>query len=195
MMTKNRSRTAILLVGPMCFIAGCSEPDGRLAQFAEQATAQQAAQNRDMSRANQQLTEATQRLIEREAAASQELLAHQQQLRQDQAEVGQQRDLLEQERKQAAAARLTESKWGAIFSAAAFVLAALSPLVLAAIALLASWRPSADPTYGDSLLEYLTAHPSRLAETAHGRLPAPPDSASVPRIEQAGAQDGSPAPN
>ncbi len=193
MMTKNRSRTAILLVGPMSFIAGCSEPDGRLAQFAEQATAQQAAQNRDMSRANQQLTEATQRLIEREAAASQELLAHQQQLRQDQAEVGRQRDLLEQERKQAAAARQTESKWGAIFSAAAFVLAALSPLVLAAIALSASWWPSSDPTSADSLLDFFTTHPSLLAETAHGRLPTPRESSSVPRIEQTGADDRSPA--
>jgi hypothetical protein len=193
MMTKNRFRTAALLAGPICFFSGCSEPDGRLARFAEQATAQQAAQNRDMSRANQQLTEATQRLIEREAAASQELLAHQQQLRQDQAEVGQQRDLLEQERKQAAASRLTESKWGAIFSAAALVLAALSPLVLAAIALLASWRPSADPTYGDGLLEYLTAHPSCLTESAQRRLPTPPESASVPRIEQTGAEDRNPA--
>jgi hypothetical protein len=192
-MTNHRSLLAAAVIGVLCVICECTKTDDRLAQFAERANAQQAAQNQDMSHANYQLAGTTRRLIECDAAARQELIAIQQELREDQAEVGRQRDQLEQERVLVAAARESESRWGAIFSSTASVLVALAPLVLAAIALWLSWRPSENPDLGDSVLEYLAANSQFLSGPDRRRLPDPPDSGQSTRIEQADSQEPSPS--
>ena len=159
-MIKNKTVIAIFVaVG----VSGCVEPDERLADMAEQATAQQAQQNRDMTQANARLVEATQQLAERDAAARQELTALQEAIRQDQAEVGRQRDVLESERRTVAADRQRESTWGAMFLSTAFVLAALAPVVIAGIALSIVWRTPGDSACGLVVREDLASRSSLLS--------------------------------
>ena len=169
-MIKNRP---IIVIFVTLGISGCVEPDGRLADLAEQTTAQQAQQNRDMTQANARLVDTTRQLAERDAVARQELTALQKAIRQDQAEVGRQRDMLESERRTVAADRQRESTWGAVLLSTAFVLAALSPFVLAGVALWIVWRTPDDSACGLVVLEDLASRSSLLSATP----------SSVPRIE------------
>ena len=105
-MSRTLLRVLIIVLAPLATIplGGCDE-DERLTRMATEAADRQAAQNQEMSRLNREVAEGTKRLVEANAQTQKELAALQHDLQADQAEIGRQRDLLETERKQVAAAR------------------------------------------------------------------------------------------
>ena len=87
----------------MCLIVGCGSDD-RLTQMAKEHEARQAEQNLKMAELQKSVADGSKRLVEAEAESRNKLLAMQDKLRADQATVGEQRDKLEGERREIAAA-------------------------------------------------------------------------------------------
>ena len=79
----------------LAVIPGCGEPDGRVADMAQQVTHEQAQQNRRMAEGSKAVAEGSKQLVEHDAKARREIVRLQQDLRKDQAEIGKQRDQLE----------------------------------------------------------------------------------------------------
>jgi hypothetical protein len=129
----NRIVWSMLLIG---IVVGCGSSDERLANFAEEATKEQAAQNQRAAETNRAVARSHEQLLEADAQSRKELIALQHDLRADQAQVGQLRDELEVERRAIAKERRTDSAAGAVIAALVVMIACLSPLVLAAASML-----------------------------------------------------------
>jgi hypothetical protein len=167
MTLKCRPTALTILIG----LAGCNTPDQRLAEFAEQASDQQARQNEAIARQSEQvarqsaeLAAAAHDLVEQDAAARRDLLeaqgVNQQQFREQEAALDQQRQLLHAERREAAEAAVREPLIAQAVVVAALILATLLPLLVTAYAL----RRLPDVGAGerlltDALVEDLTALP------------------------------------
>ena len=108
-------------------LTGCDE-DEKVAKVAIQAADRQAKQNQEMARVNREVAEGTKRLVEADAEARKDVLAMQKDLQGQASEVGQQRDLLESERREVAGQRLRESILGPI-------IANMGPLLVCALVL------------------------------------------------------------
>ena len=117
-------------------LGGCRDPDPQLEQLAAQVTHEQAQQNERIAESARALAEGSQQLVSADAQARRELIDLQQALRHDQTEIARQRDALEAERQAIARQRRTDSAIGSSVVFAVWLLAGLSPLVLAAMALL-----------------------------------------------------------
>jgi hypothetical protein len=150
-----KQRTLVIVGLAVSLQVGCSS-DGRLADFAEQVTHEQAAQNERMAEATQSIAQGSQQLVKADAKARNELIDLQHSLRHDQAEVARQRDALEAERVEIAQDRLTDSQVGSTLMALSVILAALAPLVLAGISLLGLWREPTREEEGHILIEELS---------------------------------------
>ena len=68
-------------------LPGCAEPDGRVADMAQQVTHEQAQQNQRIAEGSKAVAEGSQQLVEHDAKARRELVGLQQDLRKDQAEI------------------------------------------------------------------------------------------------------------
>jgi hypothetical protein len=131
-------------------LAGCSSESERVAQVAEQALAQQAAQNEEMARLNREVAEGTQNLVEADAKARREILEAQRDLQSQQGAVNQQRDALESERKEIADDRRTDSVLGPIVATLGTALLCLLPVAVACFVL---WQtPRSEPAQISELL-------------------------------------------
>jgi hypothetical protein len=150
-----KQRTLVILGLVVSLQIGCSS-DGRLADFAEQVTHEQAAQNERMAEATQSIAQGSQQRVKADAQARNDLIDLQHSLRHDQAEVSRQRDALEAERVEIAQDRLTDSQVGSSLIAIAALLVALAPLVLAGISLLGLWREPTREEEGHILIEELS---------------------------------------
>ena len=150
-----KQRTLVIMGLAVSLQVGCSS-DGRLADFAEQVTHEQAAQNERMAEATQSIAQGSQQLVKADAQSRGELIDLQHSLRHDQAEIGRQRDALEAERIEIAQDRLTDSQVSSSLMALAVILAALAPLVLAGISLLGLWREPTREEEGHILIEELS---------------------------------------
>lgn len=159
----------MLVAGLM--LAGCSQ-DERLAEFAQQATHEQAQQNERVAEANRLVAESHERLIEADARSRTELVALQQDLRSDQAEVGRLRDELEVERREIVDERRTDSATGSGLVALAVMIACLSPLLLGAAALFGLFTEPKDTEISFVLAD-------ELARTQHEMLPSAPSTAAL----------------
>jgi hypothetical protein len=134
---------------------GCESEDERLANYAQQATAQQARQNeriadqaQALSRHSQELTAATHDLVEQDATARRELLqaqhAWQQVQQQEEAGLQVQRQQLVAERQAVATAAARDPVIAEAIISAGTIVAALAPLLITIYAL---YRlPEARPT-------------------------------------------------
>jgi hypothetical protein len=157
----------MILIG----LAGCDSPDQRLAEFAEQASDQQARQNEAIARQSEQvarqsaeLASAAHDLVEQDAAARRDLLeaqdVNQQQFREQQAALDQQRQLLHTERREAAQAAVREPLIAQAIVVAALILATLLPLLVTAYALRRLPKVGAgERLLTDALVEDLAALP------------------------------------
>jgi hypothetical protein len=125
---------------------GCSFSDERLAEYSERANDLQARQNEvtarqaeSISQQSKQIAETAHELVEQDAAARRELVqAHEQaraELHRERVSLDDQRQTLEVERRGLAAARQRDPIIAESIGAAAVMLAALLPLLLAAYAL------------------------------------------------------------
>ena len=170
-------RLLVLVAGVAALAAlpGCSEPDGRVADMAQQMTHEQSAQNQRIAEGSKAIAEGGRQLVENDAKARKEMIELQQDLRQDQTEVARQRDQLEAERKTIAGQRVQESAAGGICVGFAIILVCLAPLVLAGASLLGLWRSPTPEEEGGILIDELTYS---LAQEAEPEPPAIPESAS-----------------
>ena len=158
---------------------GCSsDPDERLARFAEQSVATQKEQNQMLARQseavireNQRVTEAAQALVEQDATARQEMVAAQRQLSEqfhaERSGIDRERAGLEQERREIAAQRQRDPVVAEAVHVVGMLLLCLTPLALAGYALYRLDRGRGD---GDDLGELLIAE---LASDTPRLLPAP----------------------
>jgi TolA-binding protein len=147
----------LVVVGATALAAlpGCAEPDGRVAEMAQQVTHEQAQQNQRIAEGSRAVAEGSKQLVEADAKARQELVGLQQDLRKDQADIGKQRDHLEEERQVIAGQRIQESRAGALWVGFAIILVCLAPLVLAGISLLALWKTPTPEEEREILVEEL----------------------------------------
>jgi hypothetical protein len=158
---------------------GCSsEPDERLARFAEQSVATQKQQNEMLARQseavireNQRVTEAAQALVEQDATARQEMVAAQRQLSEqfhaERSVIDRERAGLEQERREIATQRQRDPVVAEAVHIVGMLLLCLTPLALAAYALCRLDRGRGD---GEELGELLIAE---LASDTPRLLPSP----------------------
>ena len=92
--------TALTLIALIAI--GCSSGDERLVELSRQSTDRQAEQNRLVETNNRQVLEATNRLVEADAKSRTENIELHRQIEAERSGVNQQRDALEQERRQIA---------------------------------------------------------------------------------------------
>ncbi|WP_425613528.1 hypothetical protein NA78x_003362 [Anatilimnocola sp. NA78] len=134
-----KRQVLVIGIAAGCALVGCSR-DERLADLAQQVTHEQAAQNVRMAKSSETVAQGSRQLVTADAQARREMIGLQHALRHDQAAIAVQRNRLEAERRELAQARLRESLLGSGLTALGMLLAALSPLVIAAIALSGLWR-------------------------------------------------------
>lgn len=152
-----------ILLALLMMILGCESTDHRLMTISQQHAAQQAQQNQKMAELQQEVAEGSKRLVEADAQARQEFVAIQHELRQEQARVGQQRDVLESERKDLAAARQRDPIVAAAILDTGLVLACLLPLAVAVYALWATRHTGeTDQAVMELLVEEIVADQPRL---------------------------------
>jgi len=139
-------RIAILPSLAMPLIGSCKSPDGRLADFAQRASDEQARQNHRMAqqseamtRQSQELTAAAHKLVEQDAAARRELIQAQDSFRREthdeRQELDRQRAVLEADRSAAATAAVRAPVVAQALLSGGLLLAALLPLLVTAYAL------------------------------------------------------------
>jgi hypothetical protein len=133
-------------------VSGCPDEDDRVAQLAVEAANRQAAQNQELVQLNREVAEGTRRLIESDGQSRAEFAKAQRELQQQQSAVADQFNLLESDRKTAAAARMREPLLAAALTGATTLLVACLPL---AVALYLLRRHQADDTDPAALSELL----------------------------------------
>jgi len=149
----------VLVLTTLILTIGCDSQDGRLADYAERATGQQARQNEAMAKQSEQvakqsqeLASAAHELVEQDAASRRELLHAQDQLqkqhREQQLGLDQQRQELRAERLAADQAAYRNPVIAESLITLGLILAALLPLIVAAYAL----RKLPDPSSSEILL-------------------------------------------
>lgn len=121
-------RTALWIT--VLIAIGCSSSDDRLIDLSQKSTERQAEQNRLVETNNRQVIEATNRLVEADAKSRAENLTLHRQIEVERADVNQQRDALEQERRQIAAERNRDPIIAESIQLAAGLIAAVLPLLV-----------------------------------------------------------------
>lgn len=158
-------------------ILGCQKEDERLAQMAERQTAQQAEQNRTFAKLQEEVAAATHDLVQADARARQEIVELHREVQYERAEFGRQRDALEEDRKQLAAARQRDSLLATALVTLGYLTACMLPLVLCWYLLRHSGEIDSDPQITDALLEDLVSpQPRLLAGTGYSQLEHRPSS-------------------
>ncbi|WP_425619163.1 hypothetical protein NA78x_002898 [Anatilimnocola sp. NA78] len=162
-------------------MSGCSsEPNERLAQFAEQSVQQQARQNETVAANAHEVTRATDGLVKADASARQELFAasreQQAALRFEARQIEQARQVLDTERRELAAERARETRSLTTMSALLQLAPLLLPLALIGYLLYLARQPDPDDAaLCEVLLTEVTAEqPTLLAPSSLQNLPESP---------------------
>ena len=145
----------LLVLTILIAMIGCDSQDGRLAGYAERATAQQARQNEAIARQSEQVAKQSQELasaarglVEQDAASRRELLHAQEQLQQQhhdqQSGLDQQRQELHAERQAAIRAASREPVVAQALTVFGIIMVTLLPLAVTAYAL--SRLPDSSPS-------------------------------------------------
>ncbi len=184
----NRILVLAVVVVALVALPGCSEPDGRVADMAQQVTHEQAQQNQRIAEGSRAVAEGSKQLVEADAKARGELIGLQRDLQQDQSAVAHERDKLEGERQAIAGQRVQESKAGAFFVGLAIIFVCLSPLVLAGMSLLGLWRSPTQEEEGQVLVEELATYLARDVQRSPDALPGAGPTIGLP------ASDSPPQP-
>ena len=164
---------ALAVVAALAELPGCDNPDGRVADMAQQMTHEQAQQNQRVAEGSRAVAEGSKQLLEHDAKARRDLVQLQQDLRQDQTEVGKQRDRLEEERQLIAGQRVQESRTAALCVGFAVILVCLAPLVLAGMSLLGLWKSPTCEEEREVRVEELTVWLGQEAPQDTAALPSP----------------------
>ena len=166
-----------VVAAALAVLPGCNEPDGRVADMAQQMTREQGQQNQRVAEGSRAVAEGSKELVAADAQARRELVGLQQDLRKDQADIGKQRDHLEEERIVIAGQRVQESRAGALCAGFAIILVCLAPLVLAGMSLIGLWKSPTREEEREILVEELTAWLGQSAPQEPVSLPSQPSGA------------------
>lgn len=148
-------------------VTGCQSESARVSRIAEQAMHQQSQQNEEMARLNREVTAATERLVEADAESRREILtAHQ--------SLTQQRDALEEERREIASQRVQESLLAPLLWSLGTLTLCLIPV---AVAVLVLRQHTTDETecLNNVLIDELVTDQPRLLAPSPTRLAASHD--------------------
>jgi hypothetical protein len=158
---------------------GCSTGDERLVELSREGAERQAEQNRLVETNNRQVLEATNRLVEADAKSRTENIELHRQIEAERSGVNQQRDALEQERRQIAAERNRDPIVAESIGAAAALIAAILPLLVCLVLLRGLFHKSDGEALAEILIEELVSEHPLLSEPPAGCLPG---TAREPRL-------------
>lgn len=179
-----------LIVATLLMTAtGCAENENKqLAEMAERHLDRQAEQNQQMAKLQQELAKGSRQMVEADAKAREEIVALHRDVQAERTEIGQQRDSLENDRRQIAEQRHRDPIIASAITSFGLLLACLLPLVLCWYLLHRPVEPADDSAVAEVLLEDLVADSPLLlpvgdyARTigcrANGQLPHEDDSSS-----------------
>jgi hypothetical protein len=155
---------------------GCSSGDERLVELSRESADRQAEQNRLVETNNRQVLEATNRLVEADAKSRTENIELHREIEVERSGVNQQRDALEQERRQIAAERKRDPIVAESIGAAAALMAAILPLLVCLMLLRGLFHKPDGEVLAEVLIEDLVSQHPLLGERAvplPGRRPDP----------------------
>lgn len=136
---------------------GCEDESERLARMAEEHARRQAAQSQQMAELQREVAQGAKELVEADARAREEIISLQRDIQSESAEVGQQRDQLEEDRRNLAAQRRTDPIVAATIMQVGMVLACILPLIVCWYLLRRSPCEADDAAITEVLIEKLTA--------------------------------------
>ncbi|MAD80492.1 MAG: hypothetical protein CMJ50_06575 [Planctomycetaceae bacterium] len=140
----------------MLAMIGCDENENkRLAEMAERHLERQSEQNRRMSELQREVAEGARQLVEADAKAREEMVTLQLATQTERSEIGRQRDALEDERRNLAAARRLDPIIAAAIANLGLLAACMLPLVLCWYLLHRRIDPADDQAVAEVLLEDL----------------------------------------
>jgi VIT1/CCC1 family predicted Fe2+/Mn2+ transporter len=167
-----RSRPIWMALPLLALIAiGCSSGDERLVELSRESTNRQAEQNRLVENNNRQVLEATNRLVEADAKSRTENNELHRQIESEKSGIDEQRDALEQERRQIAAERTRDPIIAESIQAAAGLIAAMLPLLVCLFLLRGLFQRPDDETLAEVLIEDLVSQHPLLSEPEAASLP------------------------
>jgi hypothetical protein len=150
---------------------GCSSGDDRLVELSRESAERQAEQNRLVETNNRQVLEATNRLVEADAKSRTENIELHRQIEVERSGINQQRDSLEQERRQIAGERIRDPIIAESIQAVAGLIAAILPLIVCLFLLRGLFHKSDQEALADVLIEDLVSGQPLLSEPAAVSLP------------------------
>jgi hypothetical protein len=150
---------------------GCSSGDERLVELSRQSTDRQAEQNRLVETNNRQVLDATDKLVEADAKSRTENIELHRQIEAERSGINQQRDVLEQERRQIAEERNRDPIVAESILSAGGLIAAILPLLVCLALLRELFHKSDQEALADVLIEDLVSRQPLLRE---------PDTLSLP---------------
>ncbi len=125
-------KTVLMLTIVVLAIAGCRDDENkRLAEMAERTLERQAEQEARNTELQRQVAEGTRELVESDAAAREAIVDLHRDLQAEWAFIGEQRDLLETERREIASARNREPIIAEAIKGTGLLVACLVPLLIA----------------------------------------------------------------
>ena len=148
-------RWLLLIIGLIAI--GCSSDDQRLIEVSRQSLDRQAEQNRLVTTNNQQVIDATGKLVEADAQSRRENIQLQHEIQSERSGINQQRDYLEQERRQIAEQRGRDPIMAESIQSAVGLIVAALPLVVCLFVLRDLFHKSDDEAMADVLVEELVA--------------------------------------
>ena len=159
---------------------GCSSSDDRLVDLSQKLADRQADQNRLVEANNRQVLEATKRLVEADAKGRTENLELHRRIEVERSGVNEQRDALEQERRQIAAQRNRDPIIAESIELAAGLIAAVLPLLVCLYLLRGLFdKPATRQPLAELLVEDLVSRQTLLGNPAALILP---ETAGNPRL-------------
>ena len=150
---------------------GCSSGDDRLVELSRESAERQAEQNRLVETNNRQVLEATNKLVEADAKSRTENIELHRQIEVERSGVNQQRDALEQERRQIAVERNRDPIVAESIQAAVGLIAAILPLLVCLVLLRGLFHKPDGELLAEILIEDLVSQHPLLGEPAATSLP------------------------
>src|SRR5580704_2691900 len=161
--------TLPMLIGLIAI--GCSSGDERLVELSRQSADRQAEQNRLVETNNRQVLEATDKLVEADAKSRTEHIELHRQIEAERSGVNQQRDALEQERRQIAQERNRDPIVADSILSVGGLIAAILPLVVCLLLLRGLFHKSDQEALAEVLVEDLVSRQPLLSGPAAVSLP------------------------
>lgn len=187
---KNTPLAVTVTVAILALMAAGCNSDQRLAEMASRSMEIQAKQNAQTAEMQNDISASARQLVEADAAARQETLAMQRELQKEYTTIGEQRDSLEDDRRQIASQRYLNPLIATAITQVGLALACVLPLVICWQLLKVNSDPADDQKVAEVLLnDLMTSEPVLLIPSGSpsgiGQQPycGGPDVPELPNLE------------